>query len=663
MGLFWPGHDLKLQRERPLAPIPSTTWEIPREFPNLSSAAYLGVDIERKDLQLEEHGPGWARGDGHIVGFSVAVPEGRSWYFPIRHEVEPSYNLDPRHALAWARDTLSNPQQDKIGANLIYDVGGFRAEGVNVAGRCIDVQFAEALLSERGKVALDVLGHKYLGIGKERSALYEWCYQSYGGDRDEQRCNIYRAPARLVGPYAEADAALPLQIIGRQYQQLVKEQLIDLFFLECSIIPLLVDMRFAGVTVDIPRAEELRDRLWKEEQAAREKLLRSVGFVVETNSAESIARAFTAHGLKFPRTATGAPSFEKEFLEGIDHEIPRLIVEARKYEKLRSTFVEGYILNGHVKGRVHGSFHPLRADKKGARSGRFSSSDPNLQNIPSRDDIWGPLLRSLFIPDHGHEAWRKYDLSQIEFRKLVHFAVGPGANEARARYNNDPSTDFHEMALDLVGPAAGWDISTKELRKKWRKPVKNINFGLVFTMGEEALAGHLHMAVAAARVLFASYHKALPFVRATMRAATEEAQRLGYITTILGRRSRFDLWEPAGNRDDKIAALPYDQALRYYGPRIERAYTHIALNRRLQGSAADYFKVFLAKCYYGGIFAETGIPRNIVHDEANFSDPGGKTEAFRTMQHVMETALQLRVPVKAEGEIGPDWGHGKAITA
>lgn len=663
MGLFWAGDQTKFQRERPLAPIPDTRWEIPREFPNLSSAAYLGLDIERKDPQLIEHGPGWARGDGHIVGLSVATPEGHRWYFPIRHEVEPSYNLQPQHVLAWARDTLGNPYQDKIGANLIYDVGGLRAEGVHVAGRLIDVQFAEALLSERGKVDLDTLGQKYLGLGKERSALYEWCYQSYGGKRDEQRQNIYRAPARLVGPYAEADALLPLQIIGKQYQQLVSEGLIDLFFLECSLIPLLVDMRFAGVSVNIPRAEELRDRLWKAEIESKDKLTRAAGFAVEVNAAESIARAFTAHGLKFPHTAAGAPSFEKEFLEGLDHEIPRLIVEARKYEKLRSTFVEGYILNGHVNGKVYGSFHPLRADTNGTRSGRFSSSTPNLQNIPVRDDIWGPLLRSLFIPDAGHAAWRKYDLSQIEYRMLVHFATGLGADAARSRYCDDPSTDYHDMTLDMVAAAAGWDISTKELRKKWRKPVKNINFGLVFGMGETSLAAHLHMTIAAARVLFAAYHKAVPFVKATMTATTEEAQRLGYITTILGRRSRFDLWEPIGNHDDSTKPLPRDAALRLYGPGIERAFGYIALNRRLQGSAADWFKVFLAKCYYGGIFKETGVPRNIVHDEANFSDPGNRDEAFREMRHIMETAIPLRVPVVAVGESGPNWGEGEELAA
>jgi DNA polymerase I-like protein with 3'-5' exonuclease and polymerase domains len=645
-----------------MAPIPSTRWEVPKYFPNLSSAPFIGLDVERKDLHLLKHGPGWARGDGHLVGLSVAVP-GQSWYFPFRHEVEPEHNLDPAHVLAWARDSLSNPYQDKIGANLIYDIGALRDEGVNVAGRLVDVQFAEALLEERGKVGLGVLGEKYLGHGKVTNALYDWCWQSYGGKRDDQRENIYRAPGRLVGPYAEADAMIPLQVIGAQYQRLVSEGLLDLFFLECALIPLLVDMRFAGVSVNIPRAEQVRDRLVQEEQAARERLLRVAGFAVETNSAASIARAFKAHGLPIKYTEAGNPSFEHEDLESVDHPIATEIINCRKYEKFRGTFVEGYILNGHVGGKVFGSFHPLRADANGTRSGRLSSARPNLQNIPVRDDVWGPILRSLFIPDPGHEAWRKYDYSQIEYRGLVHYAVGRGADEARSKYHADPKTDFHEFCLALVGPAAGWDISTKELRKKWRKPVKGINFGLVFGMGEDSLAGHLHMVIAAAKVLFAAYHNALPFVKATMNATAEEVQRLGYITTILGRRSRFDLWEPKGKHSEDAKPLPYQQAVRVYGTNLVRAFGYVGLNRRLQGTAADLLKVALYKCYYGGIFAATGVPRLTVHDELCFSDPGGKAEAFREMKHVMETAIPLRVPVIAEGEIGPNWGECRALAA
>jgi DNA polymerase-1 len=144
-----------------------------------------------------------------------------------------------------------------------------------------------------------------------------------------------------------------------------------------------------------------------------------------------------------------------------------------------------------------------------------------------------------------------------------------------------------------------------------------------------------------------------------MDACSEEAQRTGVITTFLGRKSRFDLWEPKGWGTEGIA-LPYDKAILTYGS-IQRAYTHKALNRRLQGSAADLIKVAMLRCYQDGVFAETGVPRLTVHDELNFSDPGGKRSAFLEMQHIMETALKLRIPVKADGEIGPDWGHVKDL--
>jgi DNA polymerase I-like protein with 3'-5' exonuclease and polymerase domains len=569
--------------------------------------------------------------------------------------------LNPEVVLQWLRDTLGNPRQPKVGANLLYDIGWLRHEGVTVRGELVDVQFAEALLDERADVNLETLGQKYLGEGKESNVLYDWCAKYYGGKADgSQRANIYRAPPRLVGPYAESDADLPLRVANAVYPLLVQEGLFHLFQMECALIPLLIDMRFAGVRVDVARAEELRGILAERAREEHKKLRYMVGFDVDINSADSLARAFDTIGLGYGRTAKGKPSFTKEFLERLKHPLADCIREIRKCDKLRRTFIESYILDSHINGVVYGQFHPLRGDGTGTRSGRFSSSNPNLQNIPSRDDELAPLIRGLFIPDEGHVAWRKYDYSQIEYRFLIHFACGPGSDDVRAHFNAHPDTDYHEMALDLVAPHAGWDVSTKELRKRWRRPIKNINFGLIYGMGVDKLAENLGLTKAEGRALFEAYHKGVPFAKATMDACAEEAQRTGIITTILGRRSRFDLWEPVKWGEDTIA-LPYEQAILRYGWAIRRAYTHKALNRRLQGSAADLMKAAMLKCYRDGVFDETGVPRLTVHDELDFSDPGGKDEAFREMKHIMETAIPLRIPVRADGEIGPDWGHVEPI--
>lgn len=663
IGMFWEDVPVKSGKRdiaRVMPPIPDTGWRPPSYLPDLSRARCISVDCETYDPDLITHGPGWARGRGHIVGVAIGADGGGRWYFPIRHEIEPEDNWDPEVVLSWLRHTLSNPKQPKVGANLLYDIGWLRHEGVTVSGELVDVQFAEALLDERADVNLETLGQKYLGEGKESNLLYEWCAKYYGGKpNDRQRANIYRSPPRLAGPYAESDADLPLRVASTMYPLLVREGLLGLFQMECALIPMLVDMRFAGVRVNVPHAEELREVLLGRAQEEHRKLRHLAGFDVDINSAESLSRAFDTIGLSYGRTAKGRPSFTKAFLEGVKHPMADCIREIRKCDKLRGTFIESYILNSHIDGMVYGQFHPLRGDGTGTRSGRFSSSNPNLQNIPSRDDELAPLIRGLFIPDEGHAAWRKYDYSQIEYRFLIHYACGPGSDEVRNHFNANPDTDYHEMALDLVAPQAGWDISTGELRKHWRRPIKNINFGLIYGMGVDKLAGDLGLNRAEGKALFAAYHKGVPFAKATMDACAEEAQQSGIITTILGRRSRFDLWEPSRWGDDTVA-IPYEQAILRYGS-IRRAYTHKALNRRLQGSAADLMKVAMLRCYQDGVFDETGIPRLTVHDELDFSDPGGKDEAFREMKHIMETAIPLRIPVRADGDIGPDWGHVEPI--
>lgn len=674
-GLFW--HDepaAKGSRQRGplvLPPTPDTGWVTPAEFPDLSRVSVISLDCETWDPELTDYrdekgneitgkGPGWARGVGHIVGISVGVPGGGRWYFPMRHTVEPHLNLDPEVVLNWARRELGRPHQPKIGANIIYDVGWLRQEDVIVRGMLYDVQHAEALLDERAKVSLETLAQKYLGEGKESNDLYKWCSRAYGGPATgKQRANIYRTSPRLVGPYAESDADLPLRILPLQWPSLEREGLLNLFSMECRLTPLLVDMRFAGVRVHIPRAEELHHLLTTRAREANDKLDALAGYKVDVNRPETLARAFDAVGVPYPKTAKGAPSFRKDFLEKLEHPIGAGVREVRKLEKLAGTFVQSYILNAHRGGMVYGQFHNMRSDEGGTRSGRFSGSTPNLQNLPSRDEELAPLVRGLFIPDDGHKQWRRYDYSQIEYRFLIHFAVGPGSDQARALFISNPDTDYHEWTLDLVAPVAGWDISTPQKRKVNRKPIKNINFGLIYGMGQDKLTGDLGLTKAVGKKLFSSYHTAVPFAKATMEDCIEEARRTGVVRTILNRASRFDLWEPMG-WDTEGPALPLEAAIAAYG-NVERAYTHKALNRKLQGSAADLMKMAMLLCYEEGVFNYTGVPRLTVHDELDFSDHGGphSEQAFAYMRHKMETAIPLRIPVRADEEFGPDWGHCK----
>lgn len=658
IGLFWqdlPAVKGKGAVSRIMPDIPDTGWKPPREFPRLSEAPCLTIDVETKELDFE-HGPGWARGKGHIVGVSVGA-EGRNWYFPVRHEVEASDNIDPAHVFAWLRDVLSNPRQPKIGANLLYDVGWLSEEGVHVAGQLYDVQFAEALLEETARTNLDDLGEKYLGSGKDTNLLYQWCADYYGGKvNGGQRSNIWRAPPRLVGPYAEGDVDLPARILPYQWERLEREQLLPLFHMECDLIPLLVAMRRAGARVDISKAERVKDGLRAKEREIADQLRILVGTEVNVNASDSIKKAFERCGVPPPLTKEGKPTFTKDTLKNVDHRLAELILEQRKIAKVSGTFVQSYILDAQVNGKIFCQFHPLRGDDGGTRSGRFASSDPNLQNVPSRDEELAPLVRSLFVPDEGHACWRRYDYSQIEYRFLAHFAQGDGSDALRRKYHEDPLTDYHVHTQQLVEARTGQRIS--------RKPIKNINFGLIYGMGIAKLTRSLGLEDKAGKELFEAYHESAPFAKATMDFYSTQAMNYGYVTTVLGRRSRFELWEPDDREDgggwrkrgERKPALPYTAALRAYG-RVKRAMSHKALNRVLQGSAADLMKAAMLQCWKSGVFDVTGVPRLTVHDELDFSDPGGCEDAFSFIQHTLENAIPLLIPVKAELEIGPDWGN------
>lgn len=636
-------------------PVPDTGWSPPREFPNLSAAVVIALDTETWEPDFS-HGPGFGRGKGHIVGFSLAALDRDGnrgkWYFPVRHELAPEDNLDPATCFRWLKTVLETPHIPKVGANLLYDVGWLTTENVYVQGELHDVQFAEALLNEEGEVSLEYLGKKYCDEGKDSSLMYQWLAEAYGGSANgEQRGNIHRAPPRLAGPYGEGDADLPLRVFEKQWPLLVAEGLTDVYRMECDSIYLLTQMRLSGVNIDLRAAEQLYVELEKDIEGLYAQLHAQTGVLANVNSGADLAKIFDKVGVTYPRTAKGAPSFRKEFLNTVEHPIADLVREIREHDKIRGTFVKSYLLESNVNGRVHCQFHPLRGDDGGTRSGRFSSDKPNLQNIPVRSAL-GKRIRKLFIPDEGHLCWEKNDYSQIEYRFLVHFAVGDGADAARKRYNDDPKTDYHVMTQELVKNIAKILIE--------RKPIKNINFGLLYGMGEPKLARQAGIAKNLAKEVFKAYHTGNPYVKATMDATANEAQVRGFVTTVLNRRSRFNLWEPRQiNYEQRATALPYNLAIQNYGCDIQRAHTHKAINRRLQGSAADIIKRGMHTCWKEGVFNVIGVPKLQVHDELDFSvreDTKEQAEAFGYMRHVLATALPLRVPVIVDTGRGINWG-------
>ena len=655
-GLFWtdpiktkPAQQAtRSSGPRSLPPVPDTGWQRPRDMPSLASAKFIALDTETYDPTIKTLGPGVRRG-GAIVGVSIATDDGFKAYYPIRHHppgaasfdknIRTEENFDPKVVMRWLKRELARPHQVKVGANLLYDLDYLGAEDVSVAGNFWDIKLAEPLLNENARsYSLETIAQTYLGEGKVEDELTRWGERAWG--KGNIKDNLWRTPAQLVGPYAEGDTALPLRIMEGQRRALTSQEgLFDLFWeIEAKLIPMLLAMRQRGIRVDVKEAEKVAELLKARYVELNKELNKLAGRPIDVWTPESIARAFDAQSIAYPRTKRGAPSFRKAWLRTHPSPLAKMIVEARGCDKMCNPFVEGYILGHHLDGRLHCLFHQLRSDEYGTVSGRFSSSDPNLQNIPTRDPVFGPMLRKLFLPDEG-ELYAARDWSQIEYRLIVHYAALmslPKADWAVNAYNTDPKTDFHEM----VG----------KISKLPRADAKNLNFGIAYGEGKDKIAADLGRELAEAEAIIAQYDRECPFVRKLSYRCSDRAKTKGEIKTLLGRRRRFAQWE------DQEGNLFSEKA-----PGRRRAFTHAAMNALIQGSAADIMKAAMVKIWQSGVCSVLGAPLLTVHDELGLSKPKTKAgnEAMKELTNIMQTVVTLKVPLVAEGKEGRNWKEAK----
>lgn len=660
--------------------VPETGWKPlqPHEWPNLTGARYISYDTETKDLGLIDRGPGWARGDAHIVGISMCAEanngERIQFYLPMRHEFDTTENLDPQNVLRYTHHCLSQPC-DKIGANLTYDNGNLQSEGVTINGRLFDVQFAEALLDNEAEVALEELAHKYLHAGKITTELYDWIAQAYPNTPPKyRRRDIYRSPARLVGPYAEADASLPLDVWKQQERSIHAQDLGYVFRLECDLIPMMLAMRRRGVRVDLDYAQRLYYELLNETPLLFKKVKDQFGYTLPSTSSNDLGKFFEHVGITVPRTEEGNYSVRKEWLAGLEHPAGEIANTIREHEKICGTFIKSYMLEQNTNGFLFPQFHQLHGDTNGTKVGRFASSNPNLQNIPSRTKL-GKRVRQAFVPDVGAHCWRKFDYSQVHYRLLAHLAVdkGDGSAEAlRQRYINDPKTDYHMDVYRNVAPLLGWNVDYQMIadangKEDWneeikikRRPIKNVNFGLLYGQSSKSLAYKAGFTAKQAEDFFAAYHAGAPYVSATMEEIGKEVQAFGYVTTIAGRRIRFHQWEPIKkNWDEPETPLLYEQAIRKWGAGIKRAFEYRGVNYKLQGSEPDLMKSGMRTLWNSGVFSEIGVPSITVHDELDWSvwdNSARSRECYDFVQQTMQNSWKLRIPVFVDESNGPSWG-------
>ncbi len=611
-----------------------TEWVAPETFPRLDDAKEIAIDLETCDPHLESMGPGWPRNDGFVVGYAVAV-DGWSGYYPVAHGG--GGNLDKRLVERWVADVLKTPA-DKIMHNAAYDCGWLRASGFTINGRVCDTMLAAPLLDEnRFNYSLNSLGFDYLQEIKSEAGLKQ-AAADFGVHPKKE---LWKLPAMYVGEYAEQDAALTLKLWQHFKIKLRQDECESIFDLETRVFPALLDMTFRGVRFDREKCGRLIEQLQSREQSLHKEIKAMAGIHVDVWAAQSIAVAFDRLNQAYTKTSQGAPSFTKGFLDGCSHPIAKLIVEAREVNKTHGTFLKPYMEFSAKTGRVHTHFNQMRNEDGGTVTGRLSAASPNLQQVPARHEIIGPMVRGLFLPEEG-QLWASNDFSSQEPRLLVHYAslLGlPGADKMVDAYQNDALTDFHQMVADMAGIK--------------RKQAKTIGLGLMYGMGVNKLSAELDLDLDEAKDLIATFHQKVPFLKGTVTAVMKRIEHPatgGAIRTLLGRKCRFPLWEPMEWGVNK--ALPREQAVIEYGQRIKRAGTYKGLNRLIQGSAADQTKAGMAALY------EQGYTMLLqVHDELVLSVDN--KEQAEAAAEIMAKAVNLGVPSRCDVEVGPNWGEAK----
>jgi DNA polymerase I-like protein with 3'-5' exonuclease and polymerase domains len=610
---------------------PETEWVMPEELKDLRGAKEIAIDLETYDPQLKELGSGNVVKNGHIAGIAVAV-EGWSGYYPVHHEQ--GGNMDKKLVFAWLQELFNQENTTFIFHNAMYDVCWLRSNGLSIKGKIVDTMIAASLIDEnRMSYQLNSLAKFYIGMGKDEKILIE-AAKEYGVD---PKADMWRLPAMFVGQYAERDAEATLKLWKRLEVEIYNQELTDIFSLETRLFPCLVDMRFKGVKVDLEKAQHIKQNLIKREETLIKKIKDLTGIDVEIMAARSIAKAFDKLKLPYDRTEKSSePSFTKNFLQNHPHELPQAIAEARELNKAHTTFIDS-ITKHAVNGRIHADINQIRSDDGGTVTGRFSMSNPNLQQIPARHPELGPMIRSIFIPEDKCK-WGSFDYSQQEPRILVHYAKLQnleGVDEIVDAYQKGDA-DFHQVVADMAGIE--------------RKQAKTINLGLMYGMGKNKLMAELGLMKESAEKLIKQYHTKAPFVKKLMENVSRKANDRGKIRTLLGRACHFDLWQPV--QFGVFKPLPLEQARKEYDEPLKRAFTYKALNKLIQGSAADMTKKSMVSLYENGI-----IPHIQIHDEVDISiESVQKAEEIIT---IMESAVKLEVPNKVDYEQGDNWGEIK----
>lgn len=627
-------------------------------LPDLRAEKYIALDRETKDDGLaHKRGPGWAYNLCQVVGTAIAWAGG-AFYAPLRHPETENIDID-----AWIRWELDHTAAGChfIAHNASYDFSSGNVDlGLPIPpGEQIECTNARAVLIDESLLShsLDNLC-KSAGLpGKDESLLRE-AAAAYGFEHDV-KSNLWRLPARYVGAYAEQDVRATLALFHHQQAEIEKQGLAEAYRLEMDLVPMVHEMRKRGIRVDLDAVAGAQAKLLERRDAALSELGERLGRGVnldDVRSARWLEEEFSKENIPFERTEKlKQGSFKAPWMRRHPHWLPQLVSRARDSERMAKVFLGDFIAGFAHRGRIHASIHQYLnsddEDQGGTRTSRFSYSDPPLQQMPSRDEGLSKIIRGVFLPEPG-EIWGCFDMSQQEYRLIVHFAAARGctkAGEAVRQYTEDPATDFHAFVAELTGLD--------------RKPAKDCNFAKGYGAGIKKFALMTGMSEEKAAEVMGTYDQEMPFVKEIAEAAESLAQQRGYVRLLDGARIHFNKWEAArwaDNRDEYghyLTPRPYALAKETWpNQRLKRADTRKALNAAVQGSAARQIKKAGRDCYKAGY-----LPLIQMHDEWDFSMRVDDPRAAEHIAEIMRDAIKLRVPMKVDAEFGLNWGHASKI--
>lgn len=582
------------------------------------------IDIETHDPHLKDWGPGSIRNDGFIIGIGCYCPE---------KGIDEFYTPGD----ATIRSILKDPSIVKVFHNGVYDLDWIMngPDHIEVKGRCEDTMTRETLLDSYAfSYSLDSCCARHGIEGKNKGQTIDEYWKQVGG-KGKAVEHLKDIPFPIVGKYCRQDCKATYELFLKQQPLLEQQDLLTANDIEVRLYPLLMDMRRNGFRINMQELFRLGDQFQEEYDTGMHEIESAYGFeegTLSLNASSDLYKIWKQEGLPIEYTATGKPSFAAAVLDDCPHPIAQRIKHLKGLIKTQAFFNSWVDL---AQGdHLYPSFYPAKRDDGGTVTGRWSSQNPNLQQVPAREDKHGKEIRSLFIPEEGC-ILGAFDYKQIEYRVFTHFASGEGAIEAQQQFNENPNTDYHQMTIDLMG----WG----DLGKEGRHLAKNLNFGSIYGLGPKSFAIkfkqnllHNHPErdpdnlFPVAQSLMNEYFRKVPFVKPTCNKIMEVGQRRGYVKTLSGRHQRMPL--------DKGA--------------------YKLINYLIQGSASDLLKKGIVDAWEQGVFSVLKLHAQ-VHDEIVFSIPQTREgyEACVTLYKCMTEAYPLKIPLGVDTEVGPDWGH------